>query len=1371
VRSTARRGCRLLGWRDVPVDDSLLRGEARRTRPAIRQLFIAPGSLPRETDDASPFERALYVLRRVIERRAPRLYIASMSSRTIVYKGLLRADQLGCFYGDLASPETASGLAVVHSRFATNTFPSWARAHPYRFLCHNGEVNTLRGNLNWMRIREERMASPRFGDALAELFPIVQPDQSDSASIDNVVELLTHAGRPLAHAMAMLLPKAWENDSHMPPEQRAFHEHHAALMEPWDGPAAIAFTDGRHIGAVLDRNGLRPVRWLVTDDDRVVLASEAGALPIPANRIRAKGRLGPGQMLLLNTTLGRLLDDDDVRAEFASRRAYSRLTAEQVVDLETLVPDRVEARSTPSESVAPERLRQFGYTREELRMIIAPMATTAEEAVGSMGNDAPLAALSDRPQLLFSYFRQLFAQVTNPAIDPLRERIVMSLAAPLGPVGNLLDETGAHGWQVRLRHPVLDVAEMLALRAITEPALRAVTLPAVFPVDRGADGLPDALDALCRAAAATLRETSATLILSDRDASERLAPIPSLLAIAAVHHHLIREGLRSRTSLLSECGDARDVSHIALLVSFGGAAVHPYLALEVAGALGGDGGRGRYIKAIEKGLLKILSKMGISTLQSYRGAQLWEAVGLDPALIEQHFSGTPCRLGGRGMADVARDALARHAHAYHDSADGSLLDPGGEYHYRADGERHGWNPNVIAALQRAARAADAASYAAFSDAVNAAIESGPTLRGLLDFVEHAPVPREDVEPAASIVRRFATGAMSFGSISREAHETLAAAMNHLGGRSNTGEGGEDPARFGTPHNSAIKQIASARFGVTTEYLVSARELQIKIAQGAKPGEGGQLPGGKVDETIARIRHAMPGVTLISPPPHHDIYSIEDLKQLIYDLKNVNPSAIVSVKLVAEAGVGAVAAGVAKAGADLIVISGDSGGTGASPLSSIKRAGVPWELGLSETHQTLVLNGLRDHVRLQTDGQLKTGRDVVVAALLGADEFGFATAPLVAQGCVMMRKCHLNTCPVGIATQDPVLREKFAGRPEHVVNYFFFVAEEVRELMARLGVRRFGDLVGRVDRLCVREPRQHSLDLSALLHAPTAVGRRRPHRTTKAVPDAPCMDVVAPAIERGALVRATLPIRTSDRAVGAAISGEIARRYGGAGLPADTIVLRFEGSAGQSFGAFGVRGLTLELEGEANDYVAKGLSGGRVIVRTPRQGRFVARQNVIIGNTVLYGATSGELFVAGAAGERFAVRNSGATAVVEGAGDHACEYMTGGTVVILGDVGRNFAAGMSGGVVFLDGEPDQLRTEYASDTLEVEHLPDTEDERTLCHLIEAHARLTGSRRARAALAVWAETRRRFVRVMPLEYKRALARQSSSRGDPSDGTRYG
>jgi glutamate synthase domain-containing protein 2/glutamate synthase domain-containing protein 3 len=1158
-------------------------------------------------------------------------------------------------------------------------------------------------------------------------------------------------------------------------------------MEPWDGPAAVAFTDGRQVGAALDRNGLRPARYVITADDFVVLASEAGALAIPIDKVRAKGRLEPGKMLLVNTTQGRILDDETLKTELESVRPYRRWIAEQRIDLATLVAESDAPRQA---EILPlvARQRAFGYTADELKMVLAPMADAGEEPAGSMGNDTPLAVLSKRPQLLFSYFRQLFAQVTNPAIDPIREQLVMSLAMNLGAQRNLLEETVEHAKQIRIAQPVVTEQTISALAGVTDPELRALTLATLFPSADGNRGLESAVDELCRAAAQAVAAGCGVLVLSDRGMSADHAPIPSALAIAAVHHHLIREGLRSRVSLIAETGEAREVSHLALLIAYGASAVHPYLALESVAAMArpevaganphGAAAQERYIKALGKGLLKIMSKMGISTLQSYCGAQLWEAIGLSTELVDRHFAGTPSRVGGIGMDLIAEETLRRHRQAFEVAPGGvTRLDVGGEYQYRVQGEHHNWNPMTIAKLQHATRSESYSTFKEFSRLANDETRHQSTLRGLLDFRERDPIPLEEVEPAAAITRRFVTGAMSFGSLSGEAHETLAIAMNRLSGRSNSGEGGEDPARFGTERNSAIKQVASARFGVTAEYLVNASELQIKISQGAKPGEGGQLPGHKVDEVIARTRHSMPGVTLISPPPHHDIYSIEDLAQLIYDLKAISPAAAVSVKLVAEAGVGTVAAGVAKAHADLILISGDSGGTGASPLSSIMRAGSPWELGLAETQQTLVINDLRGRVRLQVDGQFKTGRDVVVAALLGADEFGFATAPLIVEGCVMMRKCHLNTCPVGIATQDPELRALFHGQPEHVMNYFLFAAEEVRELMSRLGFRTMNEMIGRADLLRAAPPSDNAkastLDLSALLHLamPSANthGFSIARRHVSSVRHAPkgegklngmLVELAQASLDGGERVKATLPITNADRAVGATLSGEIARRYGSAGLPDGTICFRFTGSAGQSFGAFAASGLSLELEGEANDYVGKGLSGGRLILRHPRSARFISDETVLVGNTVLYGATAGEAYIAGVAGERFGVRNSGATAVVEGVGDHCCEYMTGGTVVVLGRTGRNFGAGMSGGIAFVLDESGEFERRCNGAMVELAQVTDRHDRELLRRLVEQHARYTGSARAKHELGRWEISQRHFVAVMPREYKQALNRRTDA-----------
>ncbi|HET8654557.1 MAG TPA: glutamate synthase large subunit [Longimicrobiaceae bacterium] len=1359
--AAAAEGCELLGWRDVPVDPARLGREARRTLPYIRQCFVARTSAGEES-----FERTLYRVRKRAEGEIARagigsFYAASFSSRTIVYKGLLTPDQMPAFFLDLANPELESAIALVHSRFSTNTFPTWARAHPYRMVCHNGEINALRGNVNWMRVREGAL-----GEEAQALRPIVAEDQSDSACLDNALEFLVMGGRSLPHSAMMLLPEAWEGEPSMDPAVRDFFAYHSTIMEPWDGPAAVAFTDGRTVGAVLDRNGLRPARWAVTWDDLVVLASEAGALPLPAAAVRAKGRLGPGRMLLVDTEAGRILDDAEIKQAVASARPYGKWVEQERLRLEDLP-----AASPEVESTAPmlERQAAFGYTVEELRFILTPMATSGQEPIGSMGTDTPLAVLSDEPQLLFKYFRQLFAQVTNPPIDPIREQLVMSLAAKLGPRADLLSDGPAHARRLWLERPVLSNAELSRIRAMRGP-FRARTLSTLFPVEGGPKAMAVALEALCRAAAAAVRKGCGILILSDRGIDEGHAAIPSLLAVAAVHHHLIRAGLRSHTSLVSDTGEAHDVTHFALLLGYGAEAVCPHMAWETLtamareGDLGGDAAAAKkhFIKAVDKGLLKILSKMGISTLQSYCGAQIFEAIGLGPEVVERYFTGTASRIGGIGILQLAEETLRRHRAAFDTALPRERLDPGGEYHYRIQSEHHNWSPMAIAKLQHSTRTGDAKTFKEFSRIVNEE-QARFNLRGHLEpIAADQPIPLEEVEPASEIVRRFCTGAMSFGSISREAHETLALAMNRLGGRSNTGEGGEEADRFRDGRNSAIKQVASGRFGVTTEYLINARELQIKIAQGAKPGEGGQLPGHKVDAVIAKTRHSTPGVTLISPPPHHDIYSIEDLAQLIHDLKTVNPQAMVSVKLVSEVGVGTVAAGVAKAKADLIVIAGDNGGTGASPVSSIKNAGIPWELGLAETQQTLVLNDLRGRVVLQTDGQLRTGRDVVIAALLGAEEYGFATAPLIVEGCIMMRKCHLNTCPVGIATQDPVLRKKFTGQPEHVINYFFFVAEEVREWMAKLGFRSVAEMVGRSDRLRQR-PAEHwkasSLDLSSILHRPEAaqsVAIRRVQEQDHGLEtslDHELIRLARPALERGGRISAELPITNTHRAVGAMLSGEIARRYGAEGLPDGAIRVRFTGAAGQSFGAFAAAGLSLTLEGEANDYVGKGLSGGRLVIFPPRDAGFVAEDTVIVGNTVLYGATGGEAFFRGQAGERFAVRNSGATAVVEGVGDHGCEYMTGGTVVVLGPTGRNFGAGMSGGTAYvLPG--DSAFEPGASGLLELETIEDPVEAERLRRLIERHAAYTASTRARRILENWEEVLPQFIKVIPVEYKRAL-----------------
>jgi len=1382
----ASEGHPVLGWRSVPCDESQLGDRGRADAPAIRQFFVSGHGL-----DERALERKLYVIRRRVENAMMTVdgfYVASCSCRTVVYKGMLTPEQLPRFYRDLADPAFVTAIALVHSRFSTNTFPTWSRAHPYRLLCHNGEINTLRGNTNWMRVREGTLTSKVFGSDLEKLYPIIGADQSDSATLDNVLEFLVHGGRSLPQALMMLIPEAWEGDPLMDADRRAFYEFHASMMEPWDGPAAVAFTDGRVVGATLDRNGLRPGRWAITSDDLVVLSSEAGALELPAATVTSKGRLQPGKMVLVDTVAGRVLHDDELKGETARRQPYAARVAARRIDLEALpVPRTADA---PAPSVLLDQQAAFAYTAEELRMVLAPMASNGEEPVGSMGTDTPLAVLSYEPRLLFDYFTQQFAQVTNPPIDSIREQLVMSLGMNIGPRSNLLDDDAPDASRVRVRGPVLTAVQRAKIGALSDEQMRTRTLPMLFPVTGRAGALEESLSALCLASAQAVRDGCTLLVLSDRGVDASHAPIPSLLATAAVHSHLIAEHLRTDAGLIIETGEARDVSHFALLLGFGAGTIYPYLALDTVAALAREGmlggaiaesaSQGKFVTAVEKGLLKIFSKMGISTAQSYCGAQLFESIGLGPSLIDRYFSGTKSRLGGIGIEEVAQEALARHAAAFERTTDAPALAPGGQYVYRIQGEHHAWNPETISTLQHAAWTNSAHRYEHFARVANDEREHPATIRGLLDFAPRTAIPIDEVEPAAAIVKRFVTGAMSFGSLSKEAHETLALAMNQLGGRSNSGEGGEAPQRYGTNRNSAIKQIASARFGVTAAYIVSARELQIKMAQGAKPGEGGQLPGTKVDAAIARVRHSIPGVTLISPPPHHDIYSIEDLAQLIFDLRHVNPTAVVSVKLVAETGVGTIAAGVAKAGADLILISGDSGGTGSSPLSSIKHAGIPWELGLAETHQTLVLNDLRGRVRLQTDGQLKTGRDVVIAALLGAEEYGFSTAPLIAEGCVMMRKCHLNTCPVGIATQDPVLRAKFNGKPEYVINYFFFVAEEARALMARLGFRTVDEMIGRTDALCAAELSHHwkarTLDVSALLWRPDAAasvatrcdsGQRR---DLDRVLDHALVAVARPAFEHRERVRASFAVRNVDRSVGAMLSGEIARRYGDEGLTDGTIELSFAGSAGQSFGAFCARGVTMTLEGEANDYVGKGLSGGRLIIRPPRDAGFDTSAAILLGNVALYGATSGEAYLAGPAGERFAVRNSGATAVVEGVGDHGCEYMTGGVVVVLGSTGRNFAAGMSGGLAFVLDEEHLLESRCNTSLVELGPVVDAADVALLRDAITRHAHRSGSATARRVLAGWDAALPKFVRVMPLEYKAIRARQSrhsSSTGSQDHG----
>ncbi len=1425
-RAVASQGQILLGWRDVPTDNSGLSERTKDVEPVIRQVFIGRGS---NAIDQDAMERKLYIIRKQAGHaiQALRLehgkefYVPSMSTRTVVYKGMLLAHQVGEYYLDLRDPSMVSALAMVHQRFSTNTFPTWDLAHPFRLVCHNGEINTVRGNVNWIRARQQAIASTVLGEDLDLVWPLIYDGQSDSASFDNCLELLVMGGYPLAHAMMLMIPEAWAGNPLMDEDRRAFYEYHAALMEPWDGPAAMAFTDGVQIGATLDRNGLRPARYVVTDDDFVILASEVGVLDMPERKIVRKWRLQPGKMLLVDTEQGRIIDDDELKRTLATAKPYREWIDRSRVALDAL-PDP----APPPKSEVPllDRQQAFGYTQEDMKIILAPMAMNGEEATGSMGNDAALPVLSNRPKVFYNYFKQLFAQVTNPPIDPIREELVMSLVTFIGPRPNLLgiDETDPP-MRLEADKPILTADEMEKIRHIelfTGASFRSLELDICYPAAWGAAGMEAALASLCAHAEDATRLGYNILIVSDRKVSAEFMPIPALLATAAVHQHLVRKGLRTSTGLVVETGSAREVHQFALLAGYGAEAVHPYLALESLTQLheyvpevAPEESAKHYVKAICKGLYKVMSKMGISTYQSYCGAQIFEAVGLNASLVQKYFTGTASNIQGIGLTEVATEAYRLHELAFGDSPVlQDALDAGGEYQYRTRGEEHMWTPDTVAKLQHAARAKSYATYKDYAKLVNDQTRRMMTLRGLFEFKFAADaVPLDEVESAAEIVKRFATGAMSLGSISTEAHTTLAVAMNRIGGKSNTGEGGEDarryapirkgetlksridsvvvdvPVREGDSLRSKIKQVASARFGVTAEYLVNADQLQIKMAQGAKPGEGGQLPGHKVSEYIAQLRFSVPGVGLISPPPHHDIYSIEDLAQLIHDLKNANPNASISVKLVSEVGVGTVAAGVAKAKADHVTIAGHDGGTGASPESSIKHAGTPWELGLSETQQTLVLNRLRGRIAVQVDGQMKTGRDVVIGALLGADEFGFATAPLVAEGCIMMRKCHLNTCPVGVATQDPELRKKFTGQPEHVINFFFFVAEEARELMARLGIRRFNDLIGRADLLDMRPGIDHwkarGLDFSRIFHQPdmpAEVARynceMQDHGLLHALDHQIIADAKA-AIEDGKPVRLDYRIRNAHRSVGAMLSGTVARRLGHAGLPDDTVHVSFTGIAGQSFGAFLARGITFELQGATNDYVGKGLSGGRVVVYPDPASPARPEENIVIGNTVMYGAIDGDAYFRGVAGERFCVRNSGASAVVEGTGDHGCEYMTGGTVVVLGGTGRNFAAGMSGGVAYVydeDGsfaqrcnlsmvnlepvlaEADQAKLEselVAAGKGRLRHAGEF-DEVLLRSRIERHLRFTGSTRALAILDHWDAMRGHFVKVFPNEYKRAL-----------------
>jgi glutamate synthase domain-containing protein 2/glutamate synthase domain-containing protein 1/glutamate synthase domain-containing protein 3 len=1374
----AEEGQRLLGWRDVPVDPSAIGEIARQSLPAIRQFFVA--ALDGLAGDA--FERKLYVIRRVIEKRVAErpgfFHITSLSARTLVYKGLLLAQQMDGFYHDLADLDLESALALVHSRYSTNTFPSWDLAHPFRYLSHNGEINTLRGNVNWMHAREGTMESELFGDDLEKIYPIIQEGVSDSASFDNALEFLILSGRSLPHAISMMIPEAWEHHESMDADRRAYYEYNNALLEPWDGPASIVFTDGKRVGAVLDRNGLRPSRYVVTKDGFLVTASECGVLEIDPANVERKGRLQPGRIFFVDLEQRRIIEDEEIKRELISRRPYRQWVDENRITLDDL--PEAEPDHEPDPASRFQRQQAFGYTLEELKLLIAPMICDGKEATGSMGEDAALACLSDRPRLLFHYFKQLFAQVTNPAIDSILERPVLSVFSTLGAEGNLLDETAVHARLLRLDRPIITDEQLARIRHIDCPGFKAATLSTVFKAADGGAGLEAALNELCRQASRAIEDGATILILSDREVDADHAPIPSLLATGAVHHHLIREETRTRCGLVVETGEAREVGQFALLIGYGAGAINPYLAFETISQLLEEGAFvpedldydtavQNFMKATDKGLLKIFAKMGISTLRSYRGAQIFEAVGLDRDLVARYFTRTSSRVSGVGLDVIAREAGMRHERAFPgDAYTYPELDPGGLYQWRRRGERHAFNPTTVAKLQHAVRQQSYAAFKEFSAAADGDARTACTLRGLFKFKrDRDPVSLDEVEPAEEILRRFCTGAMSYGSISLEAHQTLAVAMNRIGGKSNTGEGGEDYRRFtpdpnGDSRRSAIKQVASGRFGVTSWYLVNSDEMQIKIAQGAKPGEGGQLPGHKVDETIGRTRHSTPGVGLISPPPHHDIYSIEDLAQLIHDLKNANRFADVSVKLVAETGVGTVAAGVSKGKADGVLISGHDGGTGASPQTSIKYAGAPWEIGLAETQQTLVTNDLRGRIRVQTDGGIKTGRDVVVAGLLGADEFGFSTAPLAAMGCILMRVCHLNTCPVGIATQDERLRKRFAGTPEHVVAYFQFVAQEVRELMAELGYRKFDDLIGQVDRLEVEDAVDHwkarGLDFSDLLHKPDVpyavrLCETQDHGLDGAL-DHKLLELAAPALERGEPVEIQLPIRNINRTVGTILGSDVSRKYGEHGLPEDTITIHFTGSAGQSFGAFVPKGMTLFVEGDANDYCGKGLSGGKIAVTLPPESTFRPRENIVVGNVVLYGATAGEAYFNGVAGERFCVRNSGAHAVVEGVGDHGCEYMTGGRVVILGRTGRNFAAGMSGGYAYVFDEVGDFAEHCNPGMVRLKDI-DEDDEETILRLLRRHFQYTRSKRAEEVLRKWESCAPKFVKVSPIDYERALS----------------
>ncbi|HEV8725859.1 MAG TPA: glutamate synthase large subunit [Candidatus Binatia bacterium] len=1377
-------GQKCLGWRKVPTDNMYLGDTAKECEPFVRQVFIGRGDAV--TDDLA-FERKLYVIRRRAENAiryaglpgGDFFYIPSLSGRTLIYKGMLTARQVVTFYPDLSDPLVETAIAVVHSRFSTNTFPSWGRAHPYRYLIHNGEINTLRGNENWMHARQGMLASELFGDDLKKVFPIIQEDGSDSAKFDNCLEFLALSGRSLPHAVMMMIPEPWENHESMDEKKRAFYEYHSSLMEPWDGPASIAFTDGLVVGAVLDRNGLRPSRYYVTKDDLVIMASEVGVLDIPPERILEKRRLQPGRMFLVDTSEGRIISDEEIKQEMASARPYGQWLKDNQVRFADL-PSLPETEPAVNHQATLQQMQAFGYNFEDLRVNIGPMAQNSIQPVGSMGTDTPLAVLSDKPQLLYNYFKQLFAQVTNPPIDPIREELITSTTLIIGSEGNLVAPTPESCRQLRLPEPILKNSDMEKLRRIDQSGIKSATLPILFNPHEGKAGLEHALDELFAAADQAIANGTTILILSDKGVDRTHAPIPALLATSGLHHHLIRGGTRTRVGLVLETGEPREVHHFCLLIGYGAQAINPYLIYECLNDMIHEGMLPNlsykdavkgYDKAVYKGVVKVMAKMGISTIKSYCGAQIFEAVGLGQELVDKYFTWTPSRVGGIGLDQIAREVQQQHARAFPTyPLNGHTLDVYGQYQYRKDGELHLFNPRTIHLLQKACRSNEYKTFKEYTRLIDDQAERLATLRGLMQL-KYAPrsVPIDEVEPVDEIVKRFKTGAMSYGSISQEAHEALAIAMNRIGGKSNTGEGGEDPARYipesnGDSKNSAIKQVASGRFGVTSYYLTQARELQIKMAQGAKPGEGGELPGRKVYPWIAKVRHSTPGVGLISPPPHHDIYSIEDLAQLIHDLKNANHHARISVKLVSEIGVGTIAAGVAKGHADVVLISGHDGGTGASPQTSIKHAGLPWELGLAETHQTLVLNNLRSRIAVETDGQLKTGRDVVIAALLGAEEFGFATTALVTLGCIMMRVCHLDTCPVGVATQNPELRQKFTGDPAHVVNFMRFIAQEMREYMAELGFRTVNEMVGRSDRLEARRAVEHwkakGLDCSAILYQPRIgpeVGRycqiEQNHGLENALDNQVLLDLAAPALERKEKVKAKLDIRNTNRVVGTILGSEVTRRFGPQGLPEDTIHFHFQGSAGQSFGAFVPSGMTLELEGDANDYFGKGLSGGKIILYPPEGSTFTPEENIIVGNVAFYGATNGEAYIRGMAGERFCVRNSGVRAVIEGVGDHACEYMTGGRVIVIGKTGRNFAAGMSGGIAYVLDEDGTMKNRCNFETVALERL-DERDLQEVEEMLKRHAVYTRSARAWQLLALWQETAANFVKVMPRDYRRVL-----------------